>query len=95
MRKINIDLDFEYLSKLPPEVYWRFVESYTKFSCQRLIIMEEEYLKKKRMTETKTYEQMRKMQNAINSRKESKKIRNNLMKLNFMPFGTKYLNINT
>lgn len=91
MKKVNISLDFEYLenlNKTEPERYWKFVDSYNKYFQKKITLAEKDYLKKKGIKEIKTFEEHQKMQNALNRRKELVKIRNDLLRLNFMPFNT-------
>lgn len=80
---MEINLDFEYLDKLPSDAYWRFVDKYIDYCSKVWCAMEKEYLEKKGLKEVKTYDEHKRMNRAINNRKPIKLIKNNLMKLNF------------
>ena len=81
--KINIDLDWDYLYKLPTKEFNEFTEKYLKFATKTIIAMEKDYLKKKGLLKKRlTSEEDRKMENALRQRKAYKKLGENILRLN-------------
>jgi len=85
MTKIEIDLDFEYLDKLPYEEYNKLEEQFLKLVVKAINKAEEDYCRKKGTTRQeieKDFRSYSKMRKAIDKRKNIKKLANTLMKFN-------------
>lgn len=81
--KINIDLDWDYLYKLPTEEYNKFTEKYLEFATNKLIEMENDCCKKKGKTKNNlTPKERNNMRLAINKRRDGKKLGENMLRLN-------------
>jgi len=85
MSKIEIDLDFEYLDKLPYEEYNKLEEKFLEVVVKSITKAEEDYCRKKDTTREKIQKDFisyNKMRNAIDKRKNIRKLANTLMKFN-------------
>ena len=85
--KIQVDLDFEQLDKLPIEEYNKLERQYLEFVTKLMTSSEEDYCRKKGTTRKevmKDYISYSKMRNAMNKRKQIKKATGTLMKFNRM-----------